>query len=54
MMDGEDIMAAPVLSTSPVALSAEEASPGAHALHHEDTPPLIDEAHPQAPRADKP
>ena len=47
MMDGEDISAAPVLSTSSVALSAEEASsPGT--LHHEETP-QVDEAHPPVP-----
>ena len=50
MMDGEDIMAAPVLSTSPVALTAEEAGPGG-VIHPEDTP-LVDEGH--APVTPKP
>ncbi len=39
MMDGEEIMAAPVLSTSSVALAAEE-TPSGGSPHREDTPPM--------------
>jgi len=50
MMDGEDIMAAPVLSTSPVALTAEEAGPPGAVVNHEETL-LVDEAHSPLARA---
>jgi DNA-binding MarR family transcriptional regulator len=49
MMDGEEIMAAPVLSTSPIALSPEEATtPAPPPVRHDE---LVDEAHQPVPRA---